>query len=219
MPIRFWKSFSLGKGLRMNVSRRGIGLSQKIGNVTLNTSGRTSVNIPGTGITAYSQTGRSRKKSQTSVQMWVALILGFAFVMCCICIGFYILISPTTDNLNTPTPIIANTELSPVILSTATSSSNNPIFIATSTVTLLPAPTLAPTWTPEPTFTPFVLSTLPIVTSPSTSACSCSSDQYDCKDFASQSAAQACFNACVAAGMGDIHRLEGDNNGIACESN
>jgi len=42
----------------------------------------------------------------------------------------------------------------------------------------------------------------------------CSSDVYNCGNFTTQSEAQAVFDAC---GPGDIHRLDADGNGEACE--
>ena len=70
-------------------------------------------------------------------------------------------------------------------------------------------PTATPTRKPRPTSTP---------TRPSGGPCACYADLYNCSDFATQAAAQACFNHCMAQGAGDIHRLDGDNDGIACES-
>ena len=99
----------------------------------------------------------TRKKKQISIQMWVGLIVSFFSIMICIGIGFYILLTQSTNNLQTPPPI--NTELPTVTLETATSVSNS-LLVATSSVTPLPPPTIAPTWTPEPTFTPFVLTAL-----------------------------------------------------------
>ena len=47
------------------------------------------------------------------------------------------------------------------------------------------------------------------------SNCSCSSNLYNCVDFNTQAEAQACYEKC---GSDDIHHLDGDNDGIACES-
>jgi endonuclease YncB( thermonuclease family) len=47
--------------------------------------------------------------------------------------------------------------------------------------------------------------------------CSCSGSLYNCSDFSTHASAQACYNYCNAAGHGDIHRLDGDNDGNACE--
>jgi hypothetical protein len=43
---------------------------------------------------------------------------------------------------------------------------------------------------------------------------------YNCNlsDFSIQAQAQSCYDYCIAQGAGDIHRLDGDNDGIACES-
>lgn len=47
--------------------------------------------------------------------------------------------------------------------------------------------------------------------------CSCSGNLYNCKSFSSRSQAQTCFNYCISVGSGDVHRLDGDNNGLVCE--
>ncbi|GAG83978.1 unnamed protein product, partial [marine sediment metagenome] len=41
---------------------------------------------------------------------------------------------------------------------------------------------------------------------------------YNCSDFSTQAAAQACYDYCISQGAGDIHDLDRDNDGIACES-
>ena len=48
-------------------------------------------------------------------------------------------------------------------------------------------------------------------------ACNCSSGQYACSDFANWSIAQACFTQCQVTAGYDIHNLDADRNGIACE--
>lgn len=49
-------------------------------------------------------------------------------------------------------------------------------------------------------------------------ACDCSGDTLNCTNFSRQSEAQACFAFCQSAGAGDIHGLDGNNDGAACES-
>lgn len=46
----------------------------------------------------------------------------------------------------------------------------------------------------------------------------CSNDTYNCDDFSTQFRAQKYFEYCVAQGAGDIHNLDGDADGEACES-
>ncbi len=48
--------------------------------------------------------------------------------------------------------------------------------------------------------------------------CECSGDIYNCGDFQKQSEAQKCFSYCVDLGRGDVHRLDSDNDGLACEA-
>lgn len=48
--------------------------------------------------------------------------------------------------------------------------------------------------------------------------CDCGGNIYNCGDFGTHAAAQACYEYCKSLGVGDIHRLDGDNDGSACES-
>jgi hypothetical protein len=48
--------------------------------------------------------------------------------------------------------------------------------------------------------------------------CECNKNLYNCSDFSWESHAQACFLYCKGQGKGDVHRLDGDNDGRACES-
>lgn len=48
--------------------------------------------------------------------------------------------------------------------------------------------------------------------------CLCDGDRYNCGDFATQEEAQACFDYCLQRVGEDVHRLDGDGDGIACES-
>ncbi len=53
------------------------------------------------------------------------------------------------------------------------------------------------------------------VTKSGTDFCICGSDSYNCADFETQFEAQIAFDFC---GPEDVHRLDGDGNGRACES-
>ena len=46
----------------------------------------------------------------------------------------------------------------------------------------------------------------------------CSSDVYNCGNFTTQAEAQEIYDYCVGQGKGDVHGLDGDGNGEACES-
>jgi endonuclease YncB( thermonuclease family) len=48
--------------------------------------------------------------------------------------------------------------------------------------------------------------------------CSCSGNLYNCSNFSTHSQAQACYEYCISQGAGDVHRLDGDSDGSACES-
>lgn len=70
------------------------------------------------------------------------------------------------------------------------------------------------------TITPTVSNYLPLVIKPEATPepYVCSEDYYNCSDFNTQAEAQAAFDYCMAQGVGDIHRLDFDNDNIACES-
>ncbi len=53
---------------------------------------------------------------------------------------------------------------------------------------------------------------------PVSSPCNCGGSDLNCSDFQAQAEAQACFDYCRSRGYGDVFRLDGDNDGIACES-
>lgn len=54
---------------------------------------------------------------------------------------------------------------------------------------------------------------------PADAPCTCGRNRYNCPDFETQTAAQACYDYCWEETGGDVHRLDGGNNdGVACES-
>ena len=93
-----------------------------------------------------------------------------------------------------------------------------PLIIAhqppTPTHTLTPTATVTPTR--RPTRTPTTTPTATPTTAPA--PCACYANLYNCSDFSTQAEAQACYDHCIAQGAGDIHRLDADHDGIACES-
>lgn len=72
MGIRYRKSIGLGGGIRLNLSKSGIGLSAGIPGLrySVNSKGqrRRSVGIPGTGIYSVSTSGSGRRRSQTAAR-------------------------------------------------------------------------------------------------------------------------------------------------------
>jgi hypothetical protein len=46
----------------------------------------------------------------------------------------------------------------------------------------------------------------------------CTDDLYNCSNFKYQEDAQEAFEKCSGKGQGDINRLDGDKNGVACQS-
>ena len=87
----------------------------------------------------------------------------------------------------------------------------------TETPTARPTGTITPTRTPTRRPPPTPTFGVPATSTPLSSDCDCSGDVYDCSDFRTQAAAQACYNHCKAPGYGDIHHLDDDKNDIACD--
>jgi len=159
--------------------------------------------------------------------------------LCCICLVGAVAINFSGGViLSTPTPVslLPQSNLSTIIVQTASVAQTQtmlalpPTLLVTapvaSTIEINPTATIfifeiqtevaQPTNYIFSTNTPFSLatqSTLP----PQSAACSCSGDTLNCGDFNPQNDAQACMNYCMAQGAGDIHNLDGNNNGIACE--
>lgn len=89
--------------------------------------------------------------------------------------------------------------------------------IAREQPTATPTATTVPQATATPTATTVVVNT-PTATATMQLLYICDHDAYNCSDFNTQAAAQAVFNYCAERGFGDIHRLDQNGDGDACES-
>jgi micrococcal nuclease len=58
----------------------------------------------------------------------------------------------------------------------------------------------------------------PSATTPSASTSSCGGDLYNCTGFSTHAAAQAVYDKCMTEVGKDVHRLDADGNGVACEN-
>lgn len=131
------------------------------------------------------------------------------------------------DGISSTPAATATIEVTPTQLPTATdtptfevtstdeptaTASNTPLPTASATATLTRAPTATPTKTstPKPTAT-----TKP---PPPANCSTCAYDAYNCSDFGKQKDAQACFDYCMEMVGYDVHRLDADGDGVACES-
>lgn len=101
----------------------------------------------------------------------------------------------------TPTPMPSPTE--------------TPTATPTETATEIPSPTFTPSSTPLPTSTPTWTPTATIT--PTVGPCNCSGDLYNCPVFPSQIDAQACYAYCLLVVGVDVHDLDRDSDGLACE--
>lgn len=243
MGFRFRKSFSLGKGVRLNLGKGGLSTSFRIPGLSLNVSKRgirPTASIPGTGISYSPTQGRTQasafenvddvfeQKPKDNSKNIIGFVLLFVTMVGVICAGisarFYY-----GGKLGTPTP-----DLLAVVKSTANAAqtqtasyvpvANTPTitpFVFVETVTMMPAVGLLPTFTLEPTWTPFTVNvptSKPSSGGGSGSGCSCSGDRYDCNDFSSWDAAQTCWTRCYLQGYGDPNHLDTDGDGLACEN-
>ena len=159
--------------------------------------------------------------------------------LCGICAIGALAVVFSGDILSTPTPasLLPQPNFSTIIVQTAAAAQTQtmlampPTPLATATLAPLieiPAtPTIfifslqtdvaQPTDFISSTDTPFVLATQTLQPIGG-DVCSCSGNTLNCVDFGTHASAQACFNYCISQGAGDIHRLDSDNNNIACEA-
>lgn len=182
---------------------------------------------------------RRRISSNTGI---ITLAVVFTCAMCCT-VGVFMNLLGTNQTSSTsapsplpadslPTIIVKTAQAAQTQTSAASSPTPSPTVAPTETLTITPTTTIDVTSTififemqtsaaaGNPiTFevnTPFTLATQP--SSQNNPVCSCNGDTYNCKDFSSHSSAQECYEYCISQNTGDIHRLDGDNDGIACEN-
>lgn len=118
-------------------------------------------------------------------------------------------VSPATPTNTAAPPLLTVATNTPLPTATATNTRTQtptPTITPTGTQTSTPTATGTATQTPTATAT-----TIPVVYE-------CSFDAYNCSSFQTQPEAQAVFDYCFDLGFGDVHGLDGDNNGLACES-
>ncbi|MCI0398505.1 MAG: thermonuclease family protein [Chloroflexi bacterium] len=65
---------------------------------------------------------------------------------------------------------------------------------------------------------PSLQATAPPETTAPAAGCDCSGNVYNCGAFQSQAEAQACFVYCLQVAGRDVHDLDGDGDGRACEA-
>lgn len=106
-------------------------------------------------------------------------------------------VTPTATRTSTSAPSATPTETRPAA----------PPPTATATRTQTPHPSATRTNTPSPTQTQ-------VPAAP----CQCTGDLYNCSDFDYHWQAQQCYDYCMQQAGYDVHRLDSDKDGIACES-
>lgn len=117
------------------------------------------------------------------------------------------------EALPTPTPTLAPPVIEPLILSPPISPT-----VVTPPNPLPASPQITPAIPQETPLAPQTQSAFPQPGSvTSLDACNCGSSLYACTDFSNWSVAQACYTRCQVTAGYDIHNLDPDRNGIACE--
>ncbi|MEW6610076.1 MAG: DUF4236 domain-containing protein [Patescibacteria group bacterium] len=95
MGWRFRKSISLGKGLRLNIGKKGLGLSAGIKGLRVGVGSKgayTSAGIPGTGLYSVNYAGKGSKSSGRTVSSSGSSAKGCLFLILGI-VGFVLLVS------------------------------------------------------------------------------------------------------------------------------
>lgn len=116
--------------------------------------------------------------------------------------------TPTSTSMETAT--VTQTTTSTTTLTATATKTPTQTFTTTPTKTQTPTVTSTPTKTPTPKAT--------ATKSPPANCSTCAYDAYNCADFSTQAQAQACYDYCMAQVGYDVHRLDADNDGEACES-
>ncbi len=86
MGFRFRKSLSILPGVRLNIGKKGLGISAGVKGARVGVGSKgayTSVGIPGTGISSVNYVGKGKKQSQdavTSQKPKGSALLGFLFL-------------------------------------------------------------------------------------------------------------------------------------------
>ena len=104
-----------------------------------------------------------------------------------------------------PTPALTTPTLAPGVLPTVDAST----------------PLVTPTAGIAPTLDPALMTGTPTTgaTPAGGAPCDCNAERIRCKDFeTAPEQAQACFDYCTQLGVGDVSRLDQNDNGIACDS-
>lgn len=83
----------------------------------------------------------------------------------------------------------------------------------------LATPTAVPTQELLPTQAPAELPAIAVAPPVPSEICACSYNAYNCGDFPTHDSAQSCYNYCVLTVGYDVHGLDRDSDGSACETN
>ena len=112
-------------------------------------------------------------------------------------------ISPSAEIRPDFTPL-PGPSLTPFLTRQVYASNTPPINLITPTNTINPFP--FPSISPTPTYFPY-----------NKAVCHCTGEKgLNCSRFSIQKKAQACYDFCVSQGFGDIHNLDENHDGIAC---
>ena len=158
-----------------------------------------------------------KRKSNSLVWLFISGAAICLIGICCFGLIFWNTGEPTS----TLTPTTNSIPTLIILTAHAAATQTQSVIMPTTVITSTFSPTLThpaistPIDTAIPTNTViFILPTLP---ASSGGTCSCSGDNYKCEDFSTHIEAQRCFDYCISQGAGDIHRLDQDNDGDACE--
>jgi len=234
MPIRIRKSVKVAPGVRLNVSNSGVSTSAGAGGFRLTSPKGGCLSFLAWPILAVIWLYYWMFKLLWMAIRWLwktATATPQSRRVSAISLGALAVVSLISSAINSMTggnqPPVPTVDLTSVqqtaIVNAWLPYTQTAAALPTSTFTPEPLPTATlepPTQLPTllaPTATLFIYNS-PTV-GPAAAVCPCSGDTLNCSDFGSHTSAQACYNYCVSLGVGDIHNLDRDGNGLACESN
>lgn len=188
---------------KLRITKKGL----KIQPPSARIGGKAGINISKSGVSGsvrskYGTYNTKRGCTANCFGAFILLFLGGAFSLLAVT-SLLAQTTPVPFAINLP--IVINAEAQPTPTTVLPTATSLPTVPPTATATSVP-----PTATqPAPTAT---------ATSAPNAVCDCSGNTLNCSDFNTQDEAQACHDYCMGQTGIDIHRLDQDNNGVACES-
>ena len=157
--------------------------------------------------------GGGATRAQVVGRVFLPVVVGRPGTMAGTATATQVVEASGTPTMTPSSTVTATWSATPSATTTGTATATvtlRPTSTATRTATVTATRTPTPTKTPKPTAT--------ATRQPPGNCSTCAADVYNCSDFATQEEAQGCFDYCWELTGRDVHGLDSDNDGEACEA-